>query len=336
MTIEKLQKVLAGQAGFRLKQAIKLVFLDLIDDWSQASVFPLDLREKLNQDCPLNIQAELFMSKEQNSGKAIIQLSDGLKIETALMAHKDGRNTICLSSQVGCPLACKFCATGKMGFSRNLDYSEILLQLIFWGRFLKNKKTKITNVVFMGMGEPLLNYDHVFKAIKFINDPDLFNISSRKIAISTVGLINEIKKLASEQIKVDLALSLHAPNDVLRRKIIPYSNNYQITQLLEASDFYIKKTKRKVMIEYLLIKNLNDGQGEALELARLLSNKKLYFLNLIKYNQTGSFKASDQKTIRDFKNILTKKGISVVERYRFNQDVFSACGQMALKKQPLT
>lgn len=332
MTIEKLQQVLIGQASFRLKQAIRLVFVDLIDNWEKASVFPLELRKKLNQECPLEIQADFFISKEQKSGKAIIYLSDGLKIETALMSHKDGRNTICISSQVGCPLACKFCATGKMGFSRNLDYSEILLQIIFWGRFLKNKNEKISNVVFMGMGEPLLNYDNVFKAIKFINDSELFNISSRKIAISTVGLINEIKKLAMEKIKVDLAISLHAPSDILRRKIIPYSNNYQISKLFEASDFYIKKTNRKVMLEYLLIKNINDSQKEASDLARLLSNRKLYFVNLIKYNETGNFKPSDQKNIREFKNFLLKKGINVVERCRFNQDVFGACGQMALKR----
>lgn len=183
----------------------------------------------------------------------------------------------------------------------------------------------------MGMGEPLLNYDNVFKAIKFINDPDLFNISSRKIAVSTIGLINEIKKMVNERVKVDLAISLHAPNDILRRKIMPYSKNYQLEKLLDASDFYIKKTNRRVMLEYLLIKGVNDSQKEALELSRLLLGRKLYFVNLIKYNETGSFKPSDQKTINNFKNILLRNGINVIERYRFNQDVFGACGQLALK-----
>ena len=332
MTIEKLQEALAGEANFRLKQAIKLVFVDLISDWREASVFPLALREKLEQELSLDIKADLFLSKEQKSGKAIIHLADGLKVETTLMNHKDGRNTVCISSQIGCPLACKFCATGKMGFTRNLDYSEILTQVIFWARFLKNKNEKISNVVFMGMGEPLLNYNNVFKAIKFINDPDLFNISSRKIAISTIGLINEIKKMVNERIKVDLAISLHAPNDFLRRKIMPYSENYQLEKLLDTSDFYIKKTNRRVMLEYLLIKGVNDSPKEALELSRLLLGRKLYFVNLIKYNETGSFKASDQKTINNFKNILLRNKINVIERYRFNQDVFGACGQLALKR----
>ena len=330
MTIEKLKQALADKPNFRLKQAIRLVFVDLIDDWSKASVFPLELREELNKKIPLEIKADLFLSKDQNSGKAMITLIDGLKVETALMSHDDDRNTACLSSQIGCPLACKFCATGQMGFSRNLDYSEILIQALFWARFLKQKGKRLTNVVFMGMGEPFLNYDNVFKSIKFLNDADLFNISSRKIAISTIGLVNEIKKMAEERIKIDLAISLHSPDDTLRAKLMPYTKNYSIKKLFEATDFYIKKTNRKVMLEYLLIKDVNDTKKEAEKLVDLLDNKKLYLLNLIKYNETGNFKASDKKAIIDFKNILKRGGVNVVERYRFNQDVFGACGQLAL------
>lgn len=333
MTIDKLKEALSNQASFRLKQAIKLIFVDFIDDWNKASVFPLSLRDELNERVPLLIEADLFLSKDGLSGKAMIKLSDDLKLETTLMSHEDGRNTVCLSSQVGCPLACKFCATGRMGFKRNLDYSEILIQALFWSRFLKQKGLRITNVVFMGMGEPFLNYDNVFKSIKFLHDADLFNISSKKIAVSTIGLINEIKKMTKEKTIVDLAISLHAASDVLRSKLMPYTKNHPLKDLFEAIDFYIDKTGRKVMLEYLLIKDVNDTDKDIELLIKLLSGRKLLLLNLIKYNETGSFKPSDRKTILKFKNHLKREGINVIERHRFNEDVFGACGQLALKSR---
>ena len=322
---------LENKPKFRLKQAIKLVFQDLIEDWNEASVFPLELRKELNEKAPLKINSNLFVSQDNNSAKAIIKLSDNLEVETALMHHKDERNTICLSSQIGCPLACKFCATGKMGFKRNLSHDEILLQVLFWGRYLKRKAEKISNIVFMGMGEPFLNYDNVFKSIKYLNDADFFAMSSRKISISTVGLINEIKKMSNEKYRVNLAISLHATKDNSRNNIIPYSKNYSIEKLLQIVDFYISKTGRKVMFEYLMIKGINDSLKDAQNLAKLMK-RPLYFVNLIKYNETGNFKASDDQTIRMFKKTLQKEGIEVIERYRINQDVFGACGQLSLKK----
>lgn len=331
MTLDILKEALSGKPNFRLKQSIKLVFQDLIEDWSEASVFSLDLRNELSKEVSLKIEADTFLSNDGKSGKAIIKLDDGLKVETALMNHKNGRNTICVSSQVGCPLACRFCSTGQMGFERNLDYNEILLQVLFWGRYLKKRNEKITNVVFMGMGEPFLNYKDVFLAIKFLNDKDFFNISSRKISISTVGLTSEIKKMAGERYRVNLAVSLHASNDRIRNKLIPSSGDNSISKIIEAVDFYIKKTGRKVMFEYLMLKGINDSPKDAKDLATLM-RKPLYFVNLIKYNENGVFKPSDTKTIKIFKNTLQKEKIEVIERHRLNQDVFGACGQLALKK----
>ncbi|PKM91403.1 23S rRNA (adenine(2503)-C(2))-methyltransferase RlmN [Candidatus Falkowbacteria bacterium HGW-Falkowbacteria-1] len=330
MTLDILKEALNGKPNFRLKQSIKLVFQDLIEDWNEASVFSLDLRNELIEKVSLKIEADMFLSDDKKSGKAIIKLKDDLKVETALMSHKNGRNTICVSSQIGCPLACKFCSTGQMGFKRNLDHNEILLQVLFWSRYLKARNEKVTNIVFMGMGEPFLNYNNVFLAIKFLNDKDFFNISSRKISISTVGLIREIKKMAGEKYRVNLAISLHASNDKTRNRLIPNAESDSIAKILEAVDFYIKKTGRKVMFEYLMIKDVNDSFKDAKSLATLM-RKPLYFVNLIKYNENGAFKSSDDKIIKNFKNILQKEKVEVIERYRINQDVLGACGQLALK-----
>ncbi|MGA2417849.1 MAG: 23S rRNA (adenine(2503)-C(2))-methyltransferase RlmN [Candidatus Staskawiczbacteria bacterium] len=331
MDLEKLEKILAGEPGFRVKQANEAVFKNFISDWSSATFFTDVLREKLNKECPLKIDAEVLVSKKENSVKAKITLSDGLQIETVLMAHRDGRNTVCVSSQVGCPLGCLFCATGKMGFKRNLTTDEILEQVIFFERYLKNENARVTNVTFMGMGEPFLNYDNVLKAVKILNDKNYFNIGARSISISTAGIIEGIKKISDEGLQINLAISLHAPNDKLRSLLMPINKKYPLKEVLKAVDDYIKKTKRKVMFEYVLIKNVNDSDECAKELAGLM-RKKLYFLNLILYNKTGSFVPSETKRVDRFKSILKKEKINFVQRYRFGDDIQAACGQFATAK----
>ncbi|MBU4455472.1 23S rRNA (adenine(2503)-C(2))-methyltransferase RlmN [Patescibacteria group bacterium] len=330
MNIEKLYETLAGQPKFRLKQAKEAIFKDLIDDWAKATVLPLSLRQELNKECPLKINNEFFVSKAKDSTKALIRLEDGLKIESVLLRHSDNRNTVCVSSQVGCPLNCSFCATGKMGFKRNLEYFEIAEQVILFARLLKKENKRVSNIVFMGMGEPFLNYDNVLRAIKIINAEDGLNIGARHISISTIGIIEGIKKLAKENLQINLAISLHAPNDKLRERIMPINKKYPIERVLQAVDDYMAKTKRKVMFEYLLIDNVNDTLECALELAKLMK-KPLYFLNLISYNPTGVFTASPFKKIKEFKNILEKSGVNVAQRYRFGQDIDAACGQLAGK-----
>ena len=198
-----------------------------------------------------------MVSKKEDSVKAKITLKDGLEIETVLMRHRDGRNTVCVSSQVGCPLGCLFCATGKMGFKRNLTAEEILEQVIFFARFLKLEDGRVTNVTFMGMGEPFLNYDNVLNAIKILNDAKYFNIGVRSLSISTAGIIEGIKKLSDESLHVNLAISLHAPSDNLRKSLMPIDKKYPLPDVLVAVDEYIEKTKRKVMFEYVLIKGVN-------------------------------------------------------------------------------
>jgi len=329
MDLEILEDILKTEPKFRLVQAKEAVFKQLVNNWKDAKNLPKILQEKLNLFCPLDISAKLFQSQNNNSLKALITLKDSLKIETVLMQHKDGRNTVCLSCQVGCPIGCLFCATGKLGFKRNLEVWEIIEQALFWQRYLKKTSQRVTNVVFMGMGEPLLNYDNVLKAIHILNDQKGFNIGARHISISTVGIVEEIKKLSQEPLQVNLAISLHAPTNELRSKLIPVNKKYPIETIFKTVEDYVKKTKRKVMFEYIMINNVNDSEKEAWKLVELMKNNYLYMVNLIKYNKTSMFRPSSSLTIQKFKNILEGQKINVTERYRFGQDIKAACGQLA-------
>lgn len=330
MEINNLEKVLANEPKYRIKQAKGAIFKDLISDWNEVTVFPVELRHKLNELCPLLITAEFAVSKKEDAIKCRIKLKDRLLIESVLMCHKDGRNTVCVSSQVGCPLACEFCATGHVGFKRNLESMEVVEQVLFFARYLKKIQQRVTNVVFMGMGEPFLNYENVMTAIRILNNKEGLNIGARNISISTAGIIEGIKKLSLENLQVNLAVSLHGINDEMRSQIMPINKKYPIRDVFAAVDDYIKKTKRKVIFEYLLIKDFNDSDECALELAKLMK-KPLYFLNLILYNETGNFKASTPERVQKFKEILNKKSINFSQRYRFGDDIQAACGQFAGK-----
>ena len=338
MNLEKLKIVLKNEPKFRYKQAWKAIFEDLITDWNDNTTLPKKLREDLNKECPLEIEAEVFGSKNSDSVKVLINLEDNPenkigtsnKIETVLLKHDSGRNTVCVSSQVGCALACKFCATGKQGFKRDLTVSEIILQVLFFARYTKGH---IGNVVFMGMGEPFLNYDNVMKSIDILNDKDSFNIGARHISISTSGIVDAIRKFTKEEKQINLAISLHAPNDKLRSEIMPVNRRYPLEKLMDAVEYYVDKKSRQVMFEYLMIDGINDSEKHARELAKLL-NHKLYMINLIRYNPTGgAFKPSSPNAIRKFKNILLREGRKVTQRQSFGQDINAACGQLAGKKK---
>jgi len=329
MDSSKLKQILANEPAFRLKQARKVVFGDLIEDWSQAMVLPLALRQKLAEECPLLIKSSVLVSSDSRTVKALITLADGLRVETVLMRYSD-RNTVCLSSMVGCPLACEFCATGKMGFKRNLTTDEITEQVLFFNRYLKKENQKVNSIVFMGMGEPFLNYDNVLGAIRILNSKDYFNIGARHISISTVGIIEGIEKLAKESLQVNLAISLHAPNEELRSKIMPINKKYPLAEVLRAVEDYLKVTRRKIMFEYIMIKDVNDSLENAKELAILLSGLKpaIFMVNLISYNPTGVFKASSSERIKEFKAVLEESKIETVQRYKFGRGIKAACGQL--------
>jgi len=340
MDLAKIEKILEKEPAFRLKQVKKVIFQDLIENWDEATILPQNLRQKLSKNYPIQeLKAEkILTSKDGQTIKVLFVLRDDLKIESVLMRHIDGRRTVCVSSQVGCSIGCRFCATGQQGFKRNLSADEIVEQVLFFARFLRTKPTedgplsteKVTNVVFMGMGEPFLNYDNVLEAIKILNDKEGFNLGARHISISTAGITEGIEKLAKEKLQVNLAISLHASDDELRTKLMPINKKYPIEKILAAVNDYIKKTKRRVMFEYLMIDGVNDFEGEAEELAKLLK-KPFYFINLISFNPIGhsDFKPSPGWKIKKFKEILEKARIATTQRYRFGKEIKAACGQLA-------
>lgn len=332
LNLEKIESVLEGQPSFRLKQVWRSVFVDLIEDWNDNSTLPKDLRERLNFECPLEIKATIFGSERNESVKVLLELEDGNRVESVLLKHEDGRRTVCVSSQVGCPLGCKFCATGALGFTRNLTAGEIVEQVLFFSRLLKNeeKYNRVTNVVFMGMGEPFLNYDNVLEAVRIFNSKEAFNIGARRISISTVGIFEGIEKLMKEGLQINLAVSLHAPTSELRSQLMPINLKYPLSELMNLLNLYAKSKSRETMFEYLLIKDVNDREEDALELAKLMRNP-FFMVNLIRYNPTGIFKPSDSSAIKKFKDILVQQGVNVTQRYSFGQDINAACGQLANK-----
>ena len=331
MEFSKINEVLKNELSYRVGQANHAVFEDLIESWDNAVNLPKNIREKLHKVCPLEINSETTMSLNSDTVKTLIVMSDGKKIETVLMRHKDGRNTVCVSCQVGCPMACSFCATGKMGLLRNLTSDEIATQVLFFSRLLKKENKRVSSVGFMGMGEPFRNYDNVLGAVRMFHNKDMFNIGARHISISTCGLIEGIEKLSKENLQVNLAISLHASNDLVRRELMPVARMHAMPELLEAIDKYIEITNRKVMFEYVMIDGVNDLKEQALELVGLMAGK-LHVVNLIPYNDTGVFKASSKERMETFKKILENNRIEVTLRHTFGDDIQGACGQLATKK----
>ena len=345
MDIINLEKFLKekGEKDYRLKQVKKAVFVDLINNWDEAATLSKELREEIKKEFPISSveMLSLLESKNKDSTKAVFKLKDGNVIEAVLMKHlntkdddaKAGRNTVCVSSQAGCAMNCGFCATGKMGLKRNLTGEEIIDQVLFFARFLKKENQAINNIVFMGMGEPFLNYDNTIQAIRILNDKDGFNLGIRHISVSTCGIVPGIEKFADENLQVNLAISLHAADDETRTKLMPINKTYPLAELMKAVGDYIKKTNRKVMFEYLLIDGVNDQSEDAANLAKLMKNS-LYHINLIKYHDTGSgLKPSPQAKRTQFFDALKKIGVSATFRVSFGEDILAACGQLARKIQ---
>ncbi len=322
MNLGKLKKLLANYPDYRWDQVKRAVFQELITSWEEATALPVDLRTELAEEASLGINAKEVVSLQDETRKAVIKLEDGSEVETVLMPHKT-RNTVCVSTQVGCSLNCKFCMTGKMGLVRNLEYWEMIVQALFFAREIG----KIDNIVFMGMGEPFLNYEEFVCAAEFFNDEKTFNIGARNISVSTVGVVEGIKKLADADLQINLAVSLHAPTNELRSSLIPVNRKYPLEELFEAIDYYLEQTNRKVMFEYILLKDINDSKNDARRLANLMKGR-LHFVNLINYNPTGEFQASSEEKKESFKKILENEGVKVGERQSFGEDIKGACGQL--------
>ena len=253
-------------------------------------------------------------------------------VESVLICSKE-RRTVCVSSQVGCPARCAFCASGKEGLLRNLNAAEIFEQVYQTDLFLHQKGERVSHVVFMGMGEPFENYDNVLKAIFLLNDPLRLNISQRRITVSTVGVVEGIRRFMKEDLNVNLVLSLHAPNQHIRKKIIPYSRKYPLEDILSAMVAFSRESKRDITYEYTLIEGINDKPEHAEELAALLQGQQCT-VNLIPYNPVPglSLKRPEKEAIEEFRRILISNEIVTTWRYTKGKDIAAACGQLALKE----
>lgn len=332
MNFQQLNIIIKDEPAFRQKQVFEFIFQKNIIDWNEATSLPKVLREQLIHEVDLDIDHQLFTDPKSKTIKALVNLNDGLSIETVLMRHSDVHNTVCISTQVGCPAGCLFCATGQMGFKRNLTSEEMVEQVLLFSRLLREENQRVSHVVFMGMGEPFLNQENVFQAIEILNNKKYFNIGSRRISISTVGVVEGIKSLMSYPKEINLAISLHAPNDKLRSEIIPFNKKYSLREIMRAVDRYLEKTRRKVMFEYVLIKGINDSLVEAKQLVDLLKGK-LGMVNLIVYNKMQDYEPSERMQIIKFKNYLQSHGLEVTQRLSYGNEITAACGQLATGKK---
>ncbi len=338
ITLSELQSKLVniGIEPYRAKQIHQAVFKEGKSEYVEMTTIPATTKKKLQNELPI-LSLRLVKNSISTDGtvqKALFATKDEGKLESVLMRFADGRLSVCVSSQIGCQLGCKFCATGTMKFGRNLTYEEIADQVLYFAQILAKENKKISNIVFMGMGEPFMNYSNVIKAITFINDPNALAIGARHITISTSGICEGIEKLSTEPLQVNLAVSLHAPNQDLRQKIMPIARKYHLNQLMKALNEYLMRTKRRVSYEYVMLKNINDHPTEAYELAELVKDQ-LCHINLIPYNKTDieSMSGSDKDTIRKFRDIIKEKGIPVTIRVTIGQEIDAACGQLANKNQ---
>jgi len=334
-TLSELEQIVVGmnKKKYLANYIFHFVHVEGATEISQITPLSKDFRGQLAEQgfyiSQLAIQKRL--SDKDGTVKYVFALSDGCQIETVLLCdvedplRRKGRRTLCVSTQVGCSLGCAFCATAKLGLRRNLNASEIVDQV----NTTQKDGGRITNVVYMGMGEPLLNYNAVLKSVRILNHPSGKNIGIRHITVSTCGIVPAIKKLAEEDIHPRLAVSLNAPTDTLRTQLMPINAKYPIADLLKAVRFYQKKTGQRVTFEYVLIKGLNDSAEYARMLIKLLSGL-MRNVNLIEHNphQGCGFVGSDGRRIKQFASLLDSAGIETTIRYRMGRGIKAACGQL--------
>ncbi|HET6871177.1 MAG TPA: 23S rRNA (adenine(2503)-C(2))-methyltransferase RlmN [Solirubrobacteraceae bacterium] len=293
-------------------------------DYSAMSDLPLSLREALDREVPFSsLDVEREAHAADGTVKVLFSTADGRPVEAVLMVYRDGRRSICLSSQSGCPLTCTFCATGQMKFGRNLTASEILDQALHFRRL-----GEVDHAVFMGMGEPMMNLDNVLAACEKL--PDL-GITHRRTAISTIGWIPGIERLAADPMPIRLALSLHAADPALRSELMPVNERYPLPDVIAACEAYYERKRRKVFVEYVMLAGVNDSFAQAAQLAAVL-DPRMFKVNLIPYNPTDSgFTGSSPKAIAAFKDELERHGLSATVRLTRGRDIDAACGQLAAR-----
>ena len=318
-----------GQPAFRAKQIYQWFHVKLAGSIEEMTNLPKSLRELMDEQkiYGVNVVTRLE-SKEDGTNKFLFRLHDGNVIESVLMRYKHG-NSVCISSQVGCRMGCRFCASTIGGLVRNLTASEMLSQIY---EIQKISGERISNVVVMGTGEPLDNFDNLVRFIKMLTDENGLNISQRNITVSSCGLVPEIKRLADLDLTITFALSLHAPNDADRRELMPIANRYSIEEVLDACRYYFDKTGRRITFEYSLVKGQNDSPEKARELAALIKGMNCH-VNLIPVNpiKERSFERADNTSIENFRKVLESRQITVTVRRSMGRDIDAACGQLRRK-----
>ncbi|MGD0050855.1 MAG: 23S rRNA (adenine(2503)-C(2))-methyltransferase RlmN [Vulcanimicrobiaceae bacterium] len=324
--------------GYRLDQLYRAATKELAADLEAITTLPKELRAALSAEglaLESVVPSVVQRSSDGQTTKALFRLHDGNEVEAVLMEHHGGRTTVCISSQAGCAYACTFCSTGQAGFTRNLSATEIFDQARFFARELATREKKITNVVFMGMGEPFANYDAVMDAVALLHDPHGFGLGHRHITISTVGLVDKIDRFAQEHTQVNLAISLHAPTDATRSRIMPVNRKFSVDDLMAAVERYVGATRRKVFFEYVMLAGVNDTEDDARALARRMRGP-LYHVNLIPYNSTpdAALRGSDEARIWAFAKLLEDAGVAVTVRTPMGRDIAAACGQLRAETQP--
>lgn len=339
MDYSELEKLLTGwgEPLYRVRQLWEWIYKHLVDDFQQMTNLPKGLRQRLGEEFSIKTlePVETLESADGSTRKVLFRLLDGETIESVFMNYQQ-RRTVCVSTQVGCPIGCPFCATGRSGFRRNLKPGEIIAQVLHFAREVKRVKEDtvkpVTNVVFMGMGEPFLNYEATLQSVKILNDQKGFNLGARRFTISTVGIVPGIRRLAEEGLQVELAVSLHAPNDEIRDRLVPVNKGYPIKRLLIACQEYVKKTNRRITFEYVLINGVNDSIAHARELAALLGDM-LCHINLIAMNPIPgvSMGPPPKHRVLAFEEELKRHGLSVTLRTSKGTDIQAGCGQLRLR-----
>ena len=352
MYIDELTKYLTrkGYQKFRAKQVYEWLHKKHVSCAQEMTNIPKDMRESLDEDMTHVKYVTHQTDTEDGTRKFLFEMEDGQMIETVFMKYQHG-NSICISSQAGCAMGCKFCASTIGGCIRNLSASEMLGQIYMavnkveeeekpLGTGLSSSDKLVSNIVVMGTGEPFQNYDNLIRFIKLITSEEGYNLSIRNIAVSSCGIVPNIRRLADEGLGITFALSLHAPTDELRKTIMPVANQYSIKETLDATDYYVEKTGRRITIEYSLMNGINDSPEEAEKLGKLLKERNtkgkqhgIYHVNLIPINPVDErdFEASNSTEVAEFKKILEKYRINVTIRRGMGRNIDAACGQLRRK-----
>ena len=333
--ITKLEKLLIerGQKKYRATQLFTWIYEKKAKNFDEMSDVSKSFREELNRDFCLTLP-KIFVQQISKDGttKLLLELEDGAKVETVLMPYNYG-NAICVSSQVGCNMACAFCASGLLKKKRNLEVHEMVGQVLVMNKLLEEAGKRVTHIVVMGTGEPFDNYENVMDFIRIMNHPKGLAIGARHISVSTCGLVPGIMKYAHEGLQTNLAISLHAPNDEIRNKLMPISKAYPLDKLMEAVKYYEKTAGRRVTFEYIMLDGVNDSLECAKELVNLVRGTMSY-INLIPYNPVDehSFKRSSDKNVHKFFSYLMQHGVNTTVRKEFGNDIDAACGQLRAKE----